>query len=186
MRPHIEFIFGIIILILMAAVLWKFIEPEPVVEVVDQSPAAPLSEGEMTPDEQAETETPTSDSPIAPDEAPAASLPSETDPGETVACTMDAKMCPDGSYVGRVGPDCAFAPCSGEDEVQPEAISCDQKERPEMCYEIYAPVCGLVQVECVTTPCNPVLQTFSNDCFACANDRVLSYTEGACVREENE
>lgn len=30
---------------------------------------------------------------------------------EPVACTMDAKQCPDGSYVGRVGPNCEFAPC---------------------------------------------------------------------------
>lgn len=30
-----------------------------------------------------------------------------------VACTMDAKQCPDGSYVGRVAPDCAFAACPG-------------------------------------------------------------------------
>jgi len=28
-----------------------------------------------------------------------------------VACTMEAKLCPDGSSVGRTGPDCAFAPC---------------------------------------------------------------------------
>lgn len=32
--------------------------------------------------------------------------------GSTVACTMDAKMCPDGSYVGRIAPNCEFAPCS--------------------------------------------------------------------------
>ncbi len=30
---------------------------------------------------------------------------------QPVACTMEAKLCPDGSYVGRSGPDCAFAPC---------------------------------------------------------------------------
>ncbi len=30
---------------------------------------------------------------------------------EAVACTMDAKMCPDGSYVGRVAPNCEFAKC---------------------------------------------------------------------------
>ncbi len=30
---------------------------------------------------------------------------------EPVACTMDAKMCPDGSSVGRTGPLCAFAVC---------------------------------------------------------------------------
>ncbi len=32
-------------------------------------------------------------------------------PAEPVACTMDAKMCPDGSYVGRQGPNCEFAAC---------------------------------------------------------------------------
>ncbi|MBI5134295.1 MAG: hypothetical protein HZA81_02840 [Candidatus Taylorbacteria bacterium] len=34
----------------------------------------------------------------------------ETD-GEGIVCTMDAKLCPDGSYVGRTGPDCQFAAC---------------------------------------------------------------------------
>ncbi len=29
------------------------------------------------------------------------------------ACTEEAKICPDGSYVGRSGPDCAFAECPG-------------------------------------------------------------------------
>src|SRR3989344_2428627 len=28
-----------------------------------------------------------------------------------VACTMEAKLCPDGSAVGRTGPKCEFAPC---------------------------------------------------------------------------
>lgn len=28
-----------------------------------------------------------------------------------VACTEEAKVCPDGSAVGRTGPDCSFAPC---------------------------------------------------------------------------
>ncbi len=28
-----------------------------------------------------------------------------------VACTMEAKVCPDGSYVGRSGPKCEFAAC---------------------------------------------------------------------------
>jgi hypothetical protein len=27
------------------------------------------------------------------------------------ACTMDAKVCPDGTYVGRVPPYCQFAAC---------------------------------------------------------------------------
>lgn len=30
-----------------------------------------------------------------------------------VACTQEAMICPDGSAVGRVGPNCDFAPCPG-------------------------------------------------------------------------
>ena len=30
---------------------------------------------------------------------------------EPVACTMEAKLCPDGSYVGRTPPSCEFTPC---------------------------------------------------------------------------
>ncbi len=32
-----------------------------------------------------------------------------------VACTDDAKQCPDGSYVGRSGPRCEFSPCNTSD-----------------------------------------------------------------------
>lgn len=32
------------------------------------------------------------------------------------ACTMEAKLCPDGSYVGREGPKCEFKTCPGEGE----------------------------------------------------------------------
>lgn len=30
---------------------------------------------------------------------------------EPKMCTQEAKVCPDGSAVGRTGPDCEFAPC---------------------------------------------------------------------------
>lgn len=30
-----------------------------------------------------------------------------------VVCTMDAKVCPDGTSVGRISPFCEFAPCPG-------------------------------------------------------------------------
>ncbi|MEK7625591.1 MAG: hypothetical protein AAB467_04585, partial [Patescibacteria group bacterium] len=30
---------------------------------------------------------------------------------DNVACTMEAKLCPDGSAVGRSGPNCEFAKC---------------------------------------------------------------------------
>lgn len=32
-------------------------------------------------------------------------------PATKTACTMEAKLCPDGSSVGRTGPNCEFAPC---------------------------------------------------------------------------
>jgi hypothetical protein len=32
-------------------------------------------------------------------------------PPNEVACTADAKVCPDGSAVGRTAPNCEFAPC---------------------------------------------------------------------------
>ena len=35
-----------------------------------------------------------------------------TENANRVACTMEAKLCPDGSSVGRTGPNCEFAPCS--------------------------------------------------------------------------
>lgn len=43
-------------------------------------------------------------------EHPTAPLPTQGQDG--VACTQDAKLCPDGSSVGRTGPECAFAQCA--------------------------------------------------------------------------
>lgn len=34
--------------------------------------------------------------------------------GEPVACTADAKICPNGTGVGRSGPDCSFDPCPSD------------------------------------------------------------------------
>jgi hypothetical protein len=33
---------------------------------------------------------------------------------ETVVCTQEVKLCPDGSYVGRIVPSCEFAQCPGK------------------------------------------------------------------------
>lgn len=35
----------------------------------------------------------------------------ELAPTRQVECTMEAKLCPDGSYVGRSGPLCQFEAC---------------------------------------------------------------------------
>lgn len=66
-------------------------------------------------------------------------------PPQPVACTADAKLCPDGTSVGRSGPNCVFAPCAlpnAEDAVlnlafvipdgyvaNPDAIGADESLR---------------------------------------------------------
>ena len=50
----------------------------------------------------------------------------------------------------------------------------------DACIEIYQPVCATVHVQCVTTPCDPVQETFANSCKACTNSLVSSYTNGEC------
>ncbi len=50
----------------------------------------------------------------------------------------------------------------------------------DACIEIYQPVCATVKIQCVTTPCDPVQETFANSCKACKNSLVSSYTKGEC------
>jgi|TARA_B100001971_G_C18115030_1_gene496334 hypothetical protein len=65
-----------------------------------------------------------------------------------------------------------------------KAIDCLPEQRDvDGCIEIYQPVCGYVQVECIKAPCNPVKETFENSCKACANSRVISYTQGECLKD---
>jgi hypothetical protein len=99
---------------------------------------------------------------------------------EYVACTMDAKVCPDGSYVGRVGPTCEFAACPSL-TTTPKAVACTKEQKEsDVCLEIYQPVCATVQIQCLTTPCEPIPKTFGNSCEACQEASVTEYTEGAC------
>ncbi len=46
----------------------------------------------------------------------------EDGPG-LIACTQDAKLCPDGSYVSRVPPTCDFAPCPEVEEPETKTIN---------------------------------------------------------------
>lgn len=56
-------------------------------------------------------------------------LPISPSPTETGACTMDAKQCPDGSYVGRLPPDCAFAVCPKNAPAQtPSSYQCPKTQ----------------------------------------------------------
>ncbi len=48
-----------------------------------------------------------------------------------------------------------------------------------ICSLEYAPVCAKVEVQCVTTPCDPVEQTFSNKCEA-KKVGAIDIKEGEC------
>ncbi|MDD5289821.1 MAG: DUF333 domain-containing protein [Patescibacteria group bacterium] len=56
---------------------------------------------------------------------PSAAAPT-TGCGEAKACTTEAKVCPDGSAVGRTGPNCEFSPCPGEKSV---TFFCDNNRK---------------------------------------------------------
>jgi hypothetical protein len=107
-------------------------------------------------------------------------VPEDSGSDDMVMCTMDAKICPDGSAVGRSGPRCEFAPCPTTQTVVGHV--CTDAERNRACTREYMPVCAAVAVQCITTPCNPVPETYGNGCSACANPQVLSYTQGSCQR----
>lgn len=108
-------------------------------------------------------------------------IPPATDAG--TVCTQDVRECPDGSYVSRQVPGCAFAACPGGDTpTSNEKITCEPNQRlVDVCTEQYAPVCADYQVQCITAPCNPVPRTYSNSCFACMDKNVISYSDDACV-----
>lgn len=50
----------------------------------------------------------------------------ESCPGNTV-CTMEAKVCPDGSSVGRTGANCEFAQCPSAGMANPASTNCVEK-----------------------------------------------------------
>ncbi|MFA6422248.1 MAG: DUF333 domain-containing protein [Candidatus Buchananbacteria bacterium] len=62
---------------------------------------------------------------------PSASKPTELCPGQkNQACTEEAKICSDGSAVGRTGPNCEFAPCPATSTTQianPASVNCKEK-----------------------------------------------------------
>jgi hypothetical protein len=87
---------------------------------------------------------------------------------QQVACTEEAKLCPDGSAVGRVPPNCEFAPCPSEscesasDCVGTECChptSCINKAYKGVCNELCTQVCqgpldcGAGACSCVNNKC---------------------------------
>lgn len=81
-----------------------------------------------------------------------------------IACDADAKVCADWTVVWRTWANCEFV-CPW-DEI--------------MCDDIYKPVCASLEVQCIKAPCNPVLQTFWNECEMKKNKNASFLFEWKC------
>ncbi len=91
-----------------------------------------------------------------------------------VACTMDAKICPDGTAVGRVPPSCEFAPCPISTQYCDTGSDCVPAQccHPSACInKDYAPDCSAVSC---TASCEGPLDCGAGSC-GCVN--------GVCVVE---
>ena len=93
------------------------------------------------------------------------------------ACGPEAEVCIDVCSMICEGPASEHMP----PDYEVETVCSPESKEVQMCTMEYAPVCGKVAVQCITTPCDPVEQTFGNACGACATENVISYTEGECV-----
>ena len=72
-------------------------------------------------------------------------------------------------------------PLSGRTFTEEIFVECLPEQRNvDACIEIYQPVCATVNVQCITTPCDPVKETFENSCKACTNELVEGYVNGEC------
>jgi len=50
------------------------------------------------------------------------------------------------------------------------------------CTKEYLPICAEVAIECITTPCEPIKQTFSNACVLSNNKKATFLYKGACKK----
>jgi hypothetical protein len=67
-------------------------------------------------------------------------------------------------------------------EQPPQPVMC-KDPRPEMCPQIYDPVCATrdTGIRCITAPCPSSEQkTMGNACSACSDPKVSSYVKGEC------
>ena len=56
--------------------------------------------------------------------------------------------------------------------------------RPKPCNRVYRPVCASVKINCITTPCRPVKQTFANLCLMKNNPNATLIHKGKCKTEK--
>ena len=94
------------------------------------------------------------------------------------ACTEEAKICNDGTAVGRTGPNCEFEPCP---DVEENRVYCtEEQKQADACIEIYQPVCGYSdpeKIQCIKFPC---ASTSPNSCVACSDESVKYWVDGIC------
>ncbi len=79
--------------------------------------------------------------------------------GKPTACTMDAKICPDGSAVGRVPPDCEFAPCQDGEQTPCTDGETKTSTCPDGITKYLSENCvdgEWVTVQYIRNPCEPV------------------------------
>ncbi len=59
-----------------------------------------------------------------------------------------------------------------------------REPRPEICYEVFQPVCATLNdpaIRCLIAPCPSNLRaTYANDCKACADPQVQGFVAGQC------
>ncbi len=89
------------------------------------------------------------------------------------------------AVLNRISDPCANSPYACKAAVQTVAVAKQViTVGPIACTKEYRPVCGSKQIYCVTTPCNPIQQTYDNECMMRADGATYLY-EGQCRTDAN-
>ncbi|MBN2518764.1 MAG: alpha/beta fold hydrolase [Candidatus Altiarchaeota archaeon] len=98
---------------------------------------------------------------------------------EPTLCAQDTMLCPDGTTVMRIAPDCEFQECPIQNQTDERNYCTEEQREAEACAEIYQPVCGWfgADIWCIAYPC---ADTYPNSCFACKDEKVDYWTAGEC------
>jgi len=78
----------------------------------------------------------------------------------------------------------ALTACSSTTKEHQVTTSAQSTNSPTMrpCTKEYVPVCAEVAIECITTPCEPIKQTFPNACVLSNNKKATFLYKGACKK----